>query len=66
MPRTSAKDLRSEKTEDLDKRVKELREELFNLRFKFAAGELSDTAKIAVTRRELARTLTVLREKKHV
>ena len=66
MPQTSARDIRNLSAEDLKEREKELREELFNLRFQFAAGELANHARITLTRRELARVLTVIREKRNV
>lgn len=66
MPQTSARDIRNYSEEDLRTREKELREELFNLRFQFAAGELANHARIALAKRELARVLTVLREKRNV
>ena len=66
MPQTSARDIRNLGVEDLQTREKELREELFNLRFQFSSGELANHARIALARRELARVLTVLREKRNV
>jgi large subunit ribosomal protein L29 len=44
-------------------RVGELREELFNLRFRNSMRQLDNPLKIRAGRRELARLLTVLREK---
>lgn len=66
MPQTSARDIRDLGVEDLQTREKELREELFNLRFQFSSGELANHARIVLARRELARVLTVLREKRNV
>lgn len=66
MPQTSARDMRKISDTDLKEREKELREELFNLRFQFAAGELANHAKLTLVRRELAKVLTVLRERRHV
>ena len=65
-PTNSARDLRKMSDEDIKERERELREELFNLRFQFAAGELANHARITQAKRELARVLTVLREKVHV
>ena len=39
------------------------REELFNLRFQHATGQLENTARLGQTKRELARGLTVARER---
>ena len=49
--------------EDIRQRVTELREELFNLRFRNAMRQLDNPLKIRESRRELARLLTVLGEK---
>ena len=66
MPQTSARDMRNLSDEDLQEREQELREELFNLRFQFTAGELANHAHLTLTKKELARVLTVLRERRHV
>jgi large subunit ribosomal protein L29 len=44
-------------------RLKETRRELFNLRFQKATGQLQDTARPARLRRDIARLLTILRER---
>jgi large subunit ribosomal protein L29 len=49
--------------DDIRQRVSELREELFNLRFRNSMRQLDDPLKIRESRREMARLLTVLREK---
>jgi large subunit ribosomal protein L29 len=48
---------------ELDKHVTELSKELFGLRFAHATGELDNTAKIGGAKRDLARALTVRRER---
>ena len=48
---------------ELAKRVAELRKELFGLRFSNATGELDDTAGLGRAKRDLARALTVTRER---
>ena len=48
--------------EELKEKVKELGQELFNLRFQKGTGQLGNTAMIPKTKRELARVKTVLRE----
>jgi len=48
---------------ELTKRLGELRKEVFGLRFSNATGELDDTAGLARAKRDLARGLTVARER---
>ena len=48
--------------EQLTAKVKELKSELFNLRFQLATGQLQNTTVIASTKRDIARCLTILRE----
>jgi large subunit ribosomal protein L29 len=48
---------------ELGKHLAELRQELFGLRFSNATGELDDTAALGRAKRDLARALTVVREK---
>jgi large subunit ribosomal protein L29 len=52
--------------DELRTRLQELREELFNLRFRNAMKQLDNPLKIREGRREMARLLTVLREKEQV
>jgi large subunit ribosomal protein L29 len=49
--------------DDIRTRVAELREELFNLRFRNTMKQLDNPLKIRESRREMARLLTVLKEK---
>jgi large subunit ribosomal protein L29 len=49
--------------EQLVEKVREFREELFNLRFRNATGELENTARLREARRSLARTLTIAHER---
>ena len=48
---------------DLVERLKEARQEAFNLRFRHATGELENTAGLGVARRDVARLLTVARQR---
>jgi large subunit ribosomal protein L29 len=48
---------------ELGKKLAELRQELFGLRFANATGELDDTAGLGRAKRDLARALTVARER---
>ncbi len=59
----NAKDLRDMPDSELAAQVATLRKDLFGLRFANATGELENTAGIARAKRDLARALTVTREK---
>ena len=48
---------------DLVVRLREAREEAFNLRFRHATGELENTAGLRDSRRNLARLMTIARER---
>ena len=48
--------------EQLTAKVKELKSELFNLRFQLATGQLQNTAAINECRKSIARVQTVMRE----
>jgi len=56
-------ELRSLSLDELQEQVRELRVEIFNLRFRKAAQQLDNPLKIRDSKRSLARTLTVIREK---
>jgi large subunit ribosomal protein L29 len=58
-----ASELRDLDDTELNKQLSDLGKELFGLRFANATGELDDTAALRRTRRELARALTVARER---
>ena len=49
--------------DELEQRVRELTEELFNLRLQLAMGVAKNPARVGQARRELARAKTVLRER---
>ena len=49
--------------QELEEKVKELKEELFNLRFQQATGQLDNVMRIKEVRRDIARVKTVLRER---
>jgi large subunit ribosomal protein L29 len=53
-----ASELRELTVDQLDDRLRELREELFNLRFQYATRQLTNTARIREVRRDIARVLT--------
>ena len=49
--------------EQLTATVAELKKELFNLRFQLATGQLQNTMQITAVKRDIARAMTVLRQK---
>ena len=49
-------------TEEMVAKEKELKKELFNLRFQLATGQLENTAQLSKVRKTIARIKTVLRE----
>ena len=55
-------ELRDLSVEELEERAKETGQELFNLRFQKATGQLGNTAMIKKTKRNLARVKTIIRE----
>ena len=57
-----AKDLRDLSKSELEEKRTLLGEELFNLRFQKATGQLGNTAVIGKTKKDLARVKTLLRE----
>jgi large subunit ribosomal protein L29 len=63
MPHLKADPMRDMGVDELQTRVAELREELFNLRFRNSLKQLDNPLKIRQSRREMARLLTVLNEK---
>ena len=58
-----ARQLRELSDEELVLRLRDTRRELFNLRFQHATGQLDNPHKLALTRREIARLLTMQSER---
>ena len=58
-----AKELRDYSDSELDGKVSELKEELFNLRFQLATGQLENPMRIRDVRKSIARVKTVQRER---
>ena len=58
-----AKELRDLSAEQLNAKLGELKEELFNLRFQLAINQLDNPHKITDVKHDIARVMTVLREK---
>lgn len=58
-----ARELRELSTEELVGKLHDLKRKLLNLRFQLASGQLTNTAEIRKTKRDIARTLTIIRER---
>jgi large subunit ribosomal protein L29 len=58
-----ARQLRDLTDEELDRRMGETRQELFNLRFQSATGALENSARLRTAKREIARILTIRHER---
>ncbi|GEK59730.1 50S ribosomal protein L29 [Marinococcus halophilus] len=58
-----ANELRDLTTTEIEDQTKSLKEELFNLRFQLATGQLENPARIRTVRKDIARAKTVLRER---
>jgi large subunit ribosomal protein L29 len=56
-------ELRELTDEELLEKVRESKEELFNLRFQMATGQLNNNRRLRIVRQEIARVYTVLRER---
>lgn len=62
---TKVADFRSKSVAQLKQQLLELRKEQFNLRFQAAGGQLENTARVRVVRRDIARIKTLLNEAKN-
>jgi large subunit ribosomal protein L29 len=60
---TTAADLRELTDEELVLRVRESKEELFNLRFQMATGQLDNNRRLRTVRHDIARIYTIMRER---
>lgn len=56
------KEIRSLSTDELLAKEKQYKEELFNLRFQLATGQLENTARLSEVRKQIARIKTVIRQ----
>jgi len=63
MPTTSTVDLRRLANDKLVTKLREAKEELFNLRFQAATGQLESHGRLGAVRKEIARLYTVMRER---
>jgi large subunit ribosomal protein L29 len=58
-----ANDIRNLSTVEIETQVNELKDELFNLRFQLATGQLDNPMRIREVRKDIARAKTILRER---
>ncbi|HIH0617596.1 TPA: 50S ribosomal protein L29 [Staphylococcus aureus] len=58
-----AKEIRDLPTSEIEEQIKSSKEELFNLRFQLATGQLEETARIRTVKKTIARLKTVARER---
>ncbi|EGQ2949472.1 50S ribosomal protein L29 [Staphylococcus pseudintermedius] len=58
-----AKEIRDLTTSEIEEQIKSSKEELFNLRFQLATGQLEETARIKTVRKTIASLKTVARER---
>lgn len=58
-----ANEIRDLTSVEIEGKVKSLKEELFNLRFQLATGQLENTARIREVRKTIARMKTVIRQR---
>ena len=59
------KEIRELSTEEINKKLVEAKEELFNLRFQAEVGKLENTAQLKKVKKEIARCYTVLTEREN-
>ena len=60
---TTAMELRELSADELASRLREHKEELFNLRFQVATGQLDNNRRLQTVRRDIARIYTIMRER---
>jgi large subunit ribosomal protein L29 len=60
---TTAAELRELTNEELVLRVREAKEELFNLRFQMATGQMDNNRRLRTVRHDIARIYTIMRER---
>jgi len=58
-----ASEIRELSQEELEKKIKELKEQLFNLRFQYAIHQLDNPMQMKAVRKDIARILTILRQR---
>ena len=60
---TQTDELRELHDDELDTRLREAKEELFNLRFQMATGQMDNNRRLRTVRHDIARVYTVMRER---
>lgn len=63
MNKLKANQIKEMTSQELDEKVIELKNELFNLRFQLATGQLDNPMKIKAIKKDIARCKTILRDK---
>ena len=58
-----ASEIRELGKEEIEKKIKELKEELFNLRFQHAINQLDNPIRLKHVKKDIARSMTILRER---
>jgi large subunit ribosomal protein L29 len=61
--RYEARELKELTVEELKKKAKEYKEEMFNLRFQHSTGQLENTARMRLVKKDIARIETIVNEK---
>jgi large subunit ribosomal protein L29 len=64
MPQAKITEIRELSTEELQSRLRDLKQEGLNLRLQKATGQLENTARLRLVRREAAKVMTALTERK--
>ena len=64
MKATKSKDLRNLKFGEIETKIADARDELMKLRFQQVTGQLTDTSRLRILKRDIARMLTIVREQK--
>ncbi len=65
MPQVKITEIRELSNEELQSRLRDLKQESMNLRLQQATGQLENSARLRLVRREVAKVMTVLSERKH-
>ena len=65
MPQIKISEIRELSTEELQVRLRDLKQEGLNLRLQQSTGQLENSARLRLVRREAARVMTVLSERRH-
>jgi large subunit ribosomal protein L29 len=63
MASTTTSELRELHDDELETRLREAKEELFNLRFQMATGQMDNNRRLRTVRHDIARIYTVMRER---